>query len=60
MKELLGFPVAFFVCYLFGAFVYASFDIMLWDMVGRAMCVFFSICWGLALAIRIRMEYLYG
>lgn len=60
MKELIGFPVAAFVCYLFGSFIYASFDITQWEFVGRAMCVFFSICWGLALTMRIRMEYLNG
>lgn len=60
MKELLGFPVAFVVCYLFGAFTYASFDINIWDMTGRAICVFFSIVWGLGLALRIRMEYING
>ena len=58
MKELLGFPIAFAVCYFYGAFAYASFDISTWEFVGRALCVFFSLCWGVALAMRIHMEYL--
>ena len=60
MKELLGFPIAFVVCYLFGCFIYATGDISLWDINGRAVCVLFSVLWGLALAVRIRMEYIDG
>ena len=58
MKELFGFPISFAVCYLLGAFIYATLDIMAWDFGGRALCVFFGLMWGFALCVRIRMEYL--
>ena len=60
MKELFGFPISFAVCYLLGAFIYATLDIMAWDFSGRAVCVFFGLVWVLALCIRIRMEYMHG
>jgi len=53
MKELIGFPIGWLVGYLMGSFIYASFDIVTWDFIGRGVLTFVSTAWGAVLAVRL-------
>lgn len=56
MRYMIGFPIAWVLCYLMFAFINFAWDAGTWTSVDRTACSLFGMVWGIALSYRIRRD----